>query len=96
MASISDTALNILFPRGPDRAYFRPQISRYIHVEGNAEIIGSTFDEVFYRANESLSDQMTYGLGFAQAARIISILDGTLAVTSQPGQGTLVAITLSA
>jgi len=83
-ASFSDTKLNILFPRGPNHVYFRAQISRYIHLEGNAQITGSAFDEVFYRANESLSDQMSHGLGFAQDARIISILDGTLAVTANP------------
>lgn len=48
----------------------------------------------FYRVNEARSEQGRTGLGLAIAKRIVELHDGTIAVSSQPEQGTTFKIQL--
>ncbi len=52
--------------------------------------------EVFFRSNQARSVELSYGLGFAQAERIIKLLSASLSVFSTLGEGTTVEITLPA
>ena len=54
----------------------------------------SRLGEYFFRANEARTADLSYGLGFAQAKRIITILGGTIAVESSLGLGTKVIVDL--
>ena len=48
--------------------------------------------EVFFRVDDSRTDQMSYGLGFAQSKRIIQLLGGQILVESALGKGTMITL----
>jgi signal transduction histidine kinase len=51
--------------------------------------------EVFFRANEARPDDTSFGLGFAQTAKIATLIGGRLDVSSTLGRGTEVRLTLT-
>ncbi|MEI8026710.1 MAG: HAMP domain-containing sensor histidine kinase [Pseudomonadota bacterium] len=50
--------------------------------------------QVFFRSNLARSDDTSYGLGYAQALRIISILGGRVDVNTSLGEGTTITVNL--
>ena len=54
----------------------------------------SHLGEVFFRSDEARSDDMSYGLGFAQAQRIVGLLGGHVEVKSKLGHGTEIIVTI--
>jgi signal transduction histidine kinase len=48
--------------------------------------------QVFFRSSEARSDDTSYGLGFAQASRIVGLLGGRLDVQTEVGVGTTITV----
>jgi len=48
--------------------------------------------QVFFRSSDARSDDTSYGLGFAQASRIVGLLGGRLDVQTEVGVGTTIAV----
>ena len=55
----------------------------------------ASLGDVFFRSNSLPSEDMSYGLGFAQAKKIVKLLGGELSVGSTLGQGTKVVVSFN-